>query len=187
MRHESESLSQSEEVPTLLVEQTEFLTTVTSHKHQELLEQLADQLELGHEQEELAALGQEVTRFKSTKKERAKIDIDLTYEKNSPWVGKALRDYVHVVSAAIDGTTPLTNSGIKNGMVEGNMGTISSSIVTTDPNTGSVPINVTDSATSDLNNTGPIHSGPASYAKLVIGERSTKIVNFRILITPAGN
>ncbi|GJY74753.1 hypothetical protein Tco_0479184 [Tanacetum coccineum] len=31
------------------------------------------------------------TRFKSTKTERAKIDIGLTYEKNSPWVGKALR------------------------------------------------------------------------------------------------
>ncbi|GJZ81042.1 hypothetical protein Tco_0646036 [Tanacetum coccineum] len=39
----SESLSQSEEVPVLLVEQTEFLTP---HELQELLEQLADQLEL---------------------------------------------------------------------------------------------------------------------------------------------
>nr|GEV92454.1 hypothetical protein [Tanacetum cinerariifolium] len=32
-----------------------------------------------------------VTRFKSTKKERAKIDKGLTNGKNSPWVGKALR------------------------------------------------------------------------------------------------
>ncbi|GJV02956.1 hypothetical protein Tco_1336525 [Tanacetum coccineum] len=48
-----QSLSQFEEVPTLLVEQTEFLTL---YEMQELLEQLANQLELGKEQEELAAL-----------------------------------------------------------------------------------------------------------------------------------
>ncbi|GKD10211.1 hypothetical protein Tco_1189896, partial [Tanacetum coccineum] len=52
----NESLSHSEEVSALLVEQTEFLTPITSHKHQELLKQLANQLELGQEQEELAAL-----------------------------------------------------------------------------------------------------------------------------------
>nr|GEU70492.1 putative reverse transcriptase domain-containing protein [Tanacetum cinerariifolium] len=33
----------------------------------------------------------QVTRFKSTKKERAKIGKGLTNEKNSPWVGKAMR------------------------------------------------------------------------------------------------
>ncbi|GJW81635.1 DNA helicase [Tanacetum coccineum] len=36
-------------------------------------------------------MGQEVTRFKSTKRERAKINKGLTNGKNSPWVGKALR------------------------------------------------------------------------------------------------
>nr|GEV84258.1 copia protein [Tanacetum cinerariifolium] len=48
-----------------------------------ILEQLADPLER-QEQGELAALGprsDQVTRFKSTKKERTKNDIDLTYEK----------------------------------------------------------------------------------------------------------
>ncbi|GJS70400.1 hypothetical protein Tco_0703241 [Tanacetum coccineum] len=73
--------AKSEEAPDLLAGQTEFLTP---HELQELPEQLADQFELGQEEEELAALGprsDHVTRFKSTKKERAKIDIDLTYEK----------------------------------------------------------------------------------------------------------
>nr|GFB40298.1 hypothetical protein [Tanacetum cinerariifolium] len=54
--------------------------------------QLSDPLEL-QEQEELAALGprsDQVTRFKSTKKERAKIDKGLTNGKNSPWVGKGV-------------------------------------------------------------------------------------------------
>ncbi|GJT49953.1 hypothetical protein Tco_0976110 [Tanacetum coccineum] len=64
-----------------------------------------------------------------------------------PFISQNLDD-VHVVSAAIHGTTAMTNSGIKNGTVEGNLGTISSPIGTTDPNTGFVPINVTDSPTS---------------------------------------
>ncbi|GJX96622.1 hypothetical protein Tco_0352420 [Tanacetum coccineum] len=51
--------SQSEESPDLLAGQTEFLTP---HELQELPEQLADQFELGQEEEELAALvGQEVS------------------------------------------------------------------------------------------------------------------------------
>ncbi|GJW90688.1 reverse transcriptase domain-containing protein [Tanacetum coccineum] len=45
---------------------------------------------------------------------------------------------------------------------------------------------VTDSPT-DPNKSGPSLSGPTSYAKLVTGEPSRKSVNFRTLLTPAGN
>ncbi|GKD47129.1 retrotransposon protein, putative, ty1-copia subclass, partial [Tanacetum coccineum] len=56
---------------------------------------------------------------------------------------------------------------------------------TTAPNKGFVPISVHESPTSD--NFDLIRSRPTSYAKLVTGEPSTKSVNFRTLITSAGN
>ncbi|GJR00484.1 hypothetical protein Tco_0523468 [Tanacetum coccineum] len=58
---------------------------------------------------------------------------------------------------------------------------------TVTPNTGSVLINVTNSPTTDLNNTSSILSGPTSNAKLVTSEPSRKSVNFCTLITAAGN
>ncbi|GKD31422.1 hypothetical protein Tco_1242200, partial [Tanacetum coccineum] len=48
-----------------------------------------------------------------------------------------------------------------------------------------VPISVHKSPTSDI--FALIRSGPTSYAKLVTGEPGRKSVNFRTLITPAGN
>ncbi|GKD16149.1 hypothetical protein Tco_1205307 [Tanacetum coccineum] len=80
-------------------------------------------------------------------------------------------------TAPIGVTAPI-DSGNRNGMEEGNIGTCSTSIGTTAPNTDSV---------TDLNNTGPILSGPTSYAKLFTGEPSRKSVNFRTLIISAGN
>nr|GEW33572.1 hypothetical protein [Tanacetum cinerariifolium] len=79
------------------------------------------------------------------------------------------------------------NSGNRKGMEEGNIGTRSTSIGTTASNTNSVMINITDSLTTYLNNTGPLLSGPTSYAKLFTSEPSRKSVNFRTLITSAGN
>ncbi|GJT64350.1 zf-BED domain-containing protein [Tanacetum coccineum] len=55
-----------------------------------------------------------------------------------------------------------------------------------DPSTCTIPINMNFSPITDPNNYGPIRSGPTSYAK-VTSEPSRKIVNFRTLITPAGN
>ncbi|GJV58462.1 zinc finger, CCHC-type containing protein [Tanacetum coccineum] len=89
-------------------------------------------------------------------------------------------------TAPIGVTAPI-DYGNRNGMEEGNIGTCSTSIGTTAPNTDSVTINVTDSPTTDLNNTGPILSGPTSYAKLFTCEPSRKSMNFRTLITSAGN
>ncbi|GJS08602.1 hypothetical protein Tco_0365398 [Tanacetum coccineum] len=57
----------------------------------------------------------------------------------------------------------------------------------TDPSTCFVSINVTDSPTNDLNNSGPVCLGPTSYAKLYTREPSRKSVNFRTLITSIGN
>ncbi|GKF04231.1 zinc finger, CCHC-type containing protein [Tanacetum coccineum] len=58
---------------------------------------------------------------------------------------------------------------------------------TVTPNTSSVLISVTDSPTTDLNNTSSILSGHTSNAKLVTSEPSRKSVNFRTLITAVGN
>ncbi|GKA12769.1 hypothetical protein Tco_0692315, partial [Tanacetum coccineum] len=66
-------------------------------------------------------------------------------------------------TASIGMTSPI-NYGNKNGMEEGNIGTCSTPIGTTAPNTG-----------------------PTSYAKLVTGEPIKKSVNFHTLFTPAGN
>ncbi|GKG00467.1 hypothetical protein Tco_0302157, partial [Tanacetum coccineum] len=77
-----------------------------------------------------------------------------------------------LITTTLIGTTAPINFGNKNGTEEVNIRTCSKPIGTTALNTGFVLINVTDSP---------------SYAKLVIGERSRKIVNFRTLITPAGN
>nr|GEY24690.1 putative reverse transcriptase domain-containing protein [Tanacetum cinerariifolium] len=48
-------------------------------------------------------------------------------------------------------------------------------------------INISDSHTTDPNNSSPSLSGPTPYAKLVTGEPSRKNVNFRTLLGPAGN
>ncbi|GJS40295.1 zinc finger, CCHC-type containing protein [Tanacetum coccineum] len=50
-----------------------------------------------------------------------------------------------------------------------------------------VPINVTDSPTTDPNNSGLILSRPTSYAKLLTSEPSRKSVNFGTLIALARN
>ncbi|GKA48913.1 putative reverse transcriptase domain-containing protein [Tanacetum coccineum] len=103
---------------------------------------------------------------------------------------------VNIVSSIVDepstiapiGTTTPINSSNKDSTKEGNIGTCSTPIGTTfAPNTGSISINVTDSSTTNLNNTDPIHSGPTSYAKLVTREPSRKSMNFRTLFTPAEN
>nr|GEU76082.1 hypothetical protein [Tanacetum cinerariifolium] len=60
-------------------------------------------------------------------------------------------------------------------------------IGTTALSTESVSINVTDSPTTDLNNTYLVLSGPTSYANLVSGESTRKSLNFCTLITPTGN
>ncbi|GJR31586.1 zinc finger, CCHC-type containing protein [Tanacetum coccineum] len=87
-------------------------------------------------------------------------------------------------------------SGNYNGMQERNVVQCSTSIRSTvDLNEGNVPlikasvvpINVTDSPTTDPNNSGPILSGPTSYAKLLTSEPSRKSVNFGTLIALARN
>ncbi|GKC18158.1 hypothetical protein Tco_1014940, partial [Tanacetum coccineum] len=61
-------------------------------------------------------------------------------------------------TTALVSTTVPINSRNKNGMEEGNIGTCSTPIGTTAPNTGSVSINITDSPTIDLINTVSLES-----------------------------
>ncbi|GJV26294.1 hypothetical protein Tco_1378989 [Tanacetum coccineum] len=103
-------------------------------------------------------------------------------EKQHGSANDTINDIV-VVSSPVD---ELDSRNTK-GMQEGNVAKIPSSS-TPDPNIGAaVPINIIDSPTTDLNNTGSVLSGITSYDKLVIGKPSRKNVNFRTLITPAGN
>ncbi|GKC52410.1 hypothetical protein Tco_1075155, partial [Tanacetum coccineum] len=70
---------------------------------------------------------------------------------------------------------------------EGNVGQCSTSISCTAAlNEGNVPINVIDSPATP-SNSGPMLSGPTSYAKLVTSEPIRKSVNFFTLVAPEGN
>ncbi|GJU03985.1 zinc finger, CCHC-type containing protein [Tanacetum coccineum] len=62
------------------------------------------------------------------------------------------------------------------------MGNIVKDVSTASPNEGIVTNSPTDS-----NESGPSLTGPTSYAKLYTGEPCRKSVNFRTLLTPAGN
>ncbi|GJY55066.1 hypothetical protein Tco_0446730 [Tanacetum coccineum] len=90
------------------------------------------------------------------------------------------KDIVNVVSFVVDGPV-LSSLGGHTGekvIASGNVPLIKASVV---------PINVTDSPTTDPNNSGLILSGPTSYAKLLISEPSRKSVNFGTLIALARN
>ncbi|GJS40288.1 zinc finger, CCHC-type containing protein [Tanacetum coccineum] len=116
------------------------------------------------------------------------------------------KDIINMVSFVVDehvlsslgGHTgeKVITSGNYNGTQERNVVQCSTSIRSIiDLNEGNVPlikasvvpINVTDSPTTDPNNSCPILSGPTSYAKLLTSEPSRKSVNFGTLIALARN
>nr|GEV14077.1 hypothetical protein [Tanacetum cinerariifolium] len=86
-------------------------------------------------------------------------------------------EHVHSVEGASE---TQSDGNIRQGVTPTPIGTTALSIE-------SVLINVTDSPSIDLNNTGSIISRLALYAKLVTSELSRKSLNFCTLITPAGN